>query len=96
MPFELNFRTYLIVLPLVFLAALVDAVGGGGGKMSNMVIGVFVIGLLNYGMNFLNINSYWQKVVLGIALLAAVSMDIIQTRAAIKRAKKVQGAPAEA
>jgi len=65
--------------------------GGGGGKMSNMVIGVFVIGLLNYGMNFLNINAYWQKVVLGIALLAAVSIDIIQTRAGLKRAKKVQG-----
>ena len=31
---ELRAQTYLIVLPLVFLAALVDAIGGGGGLIS--------------------------------------------------------------
>ena len=69
--------------------------GGGGGKMSNMVIGVMIIGLLDYGMTFLNINQYWKYVVLGIALLAAVTMDTLQTRAAANAAKKVTGsAPA--
>ena len=63
--------------------------GGGGGKMSNMVIGVFIIGVLNSGMNFLNMNQYWKYVVLGVALLAAVTLDTMQTRAAIKAAKKV-------
>ena len=67
--------------------------GGGGGKMSNMVIGVLIIGVLNSGMNFLNMNQYWKYVVLGIALLAAVTLDTMQTRAAIKAAKKVS-APA--
>ena len=71
--------------------------GGGGGKMSNMVIGVLIIGLLDYGMTFLNINQYWKYVVLGIALLAAVTIDTLQTRAAANAAKKVTGsAPAEA
>jgi ribose/xylose/arabinose/galactoside ABC-type transport system permease subunit len=70
--------------------------GGGGGKMSNMVIGVLIIGVLDYGMSFLNINQYWKYVVLGIALLAAVTMDTLQTRAAANAAKKVTGqAPAE-
>ena len=65
--------------------------GGGGGKMSNMVIGV-----LDYGMSFLNINQYWKYVVLGIALLAAVTIDTLQTRAAENAAKKVTGqAPTE-
>ncbi|MCF0141747.1 MAG: ABC transporter permease [Parasporobacterium sp.] len=69
--------------------------GGGGGKMSNMVIGVLIIGVLDYGMTFLNINQYWKDVVLGIALLAAIAVDTLQTRAAIKAAKKVTGqAPA--
>ena len=63
--------------------------GGGGGKMSNMVIGVLIIGVLNSGMNFLNMNQYWKYVVLGIALLAAVTLDTMQTRSAIKAAKKV-------
>lgn len=69
--------------------------GGGGGKMSNMVIGVLIIGVLDYGMSFLNINQYWKYVVLGIVLLAAVTMDTLQTRAAANAAKKVTGqAPA--
>jgi ribose/xylose/arabinose/galactoside ABC-type transport system permease subunit len=67
--------------------------GGGGGKMSNMVIGVLIIGVLDYGMSFLNINQYWKYVVLGIALLAAVTMDTLQTRAAANAAKKVTGQP---
>lgn len=69
---------------------------GGGGKMSNMVIGVLIIGVLDYGMSFLNINQYWKYVVLGIALLAAVTIDTLQTRAAENAAKKVTGqAPTE-
>lgn len=67
--------------------------GGGGGKMSNMVIGVFIIGVLNSGMNFLNMNQYWKYVVLGIALLSAVTLDTLQTRAAVNAAKKVSGQP---
>ena len=67
--------------------------GGGGGKMSNMVVGVLIIAVLNQGMNFLNINQYWQYVALGIVLLAAVTLDTLQTRAAINAAKKVSGQP---
>ena len=70
--------------------------GGGGGKMSNMVIGVLIIGVLNYGMSFLNMSIYWQNVALGVVLLAAVILDTMQTNAAIKAAKKVPGqAPAK-
>ena len=70
--------------------------GGGGGKMSNMVIGTLIIGVLNSGMNFLNLNQYWQYVVLGVVLLAAVITDTMQTVAAANAAKKVTGsAPAE-
>ena len=62
----------------------------------NMVIGVLIIGVLDYGMSFLNINQYWKYVVLGIALLAAVTIDTLQTRAAENAAKKVTGqAPTE-
>ena len=67
--------------------------GGGGGKMSNMVTGVLIIAVLNQGMTFLNINQYWQYVALGIVLLAAISVDTMQTRAAVNAAKKVAGKP---
>lgn len=65
--------------------------GGGGGKMSNMVVGVLIISVLNQGFNFLNVNTYWQYVALGIVLLFAVALDTLQTRAAINAAKKVSG-----
>ena len=67
--------------------------GGGGGKMSNMVVGVLIIGVLNSGMNFLNMNQYWQDVALGIVLLAAVTLDTLQTESARKRARLVMGEP---
>lgn len=65
--------------------------GGGGGKMSNMVVGVLIIGVLNSGMNFLNMNQYWQYVALGIVLLAAIILDTMQTVSVQKRAKLVAG-----
>ena len=67
--------------------------GGGGGKMSNMVVGVLIIGVLNSGMNFLNMNQYWQYVALGVVLLAAIILDTLQTESARKRAKLVMGQP---
>ncbi len=65
--------------------------GGGGGKMSNMVVGVLIIGVLNSGMNFLNLNQYWQYVALGVGLLAAIILDTLQTENIQKRAKLVTG-----
>ena len=65
--------------------------GGGGGKMSNMVVGVLIIGVLNSGMTFLNINQYWQYVALGVVLLAAIILDTLQAENVQKRAKLVAG-----
>ncbi|MDR1765423.1 MAG: ABC transporter permease [Lachnospiraceae bacterium] len=63
--------------------------GGGGGKMNNMVVGMLIIGLLNNGMNLMNLNQYWQYVAMGIVLLLAISLDTLQTESADKRAKQV-------
>ena len=65
--------------------------GGGGGKMSNMVVGVLIIGVLNSGMNFLNMNQYWQYVALGVVLLAAIILDTLQGESVQKKAKLVAG-----
>ena len=65
--------------------------GGGGGKMSNMVVGVLIIGVLNSGMNFLNMGKYWQYVALGVVLLAAIILDTLQAENVQKRAKLVAG-----
>jgi ribose/xylose/arabinose/galactoside ABC-type transport system permease subunit len=67
--------------------------GGGGGKMNNMVVGMLIIGLLNNGMNLMNLNQYWQYVAMGVVLLLAITLDTLQTEAATKRAKIVTGQP---
>ena len=59
--------------------------------MSNMVVGVLIIGVLNSGMNFLNMNQYWQYVALGVVLLAAIILDTLQAESVQKRAKLVAG-----
>ena len=42
----LSFKTYIIVLPLVFFAAVVDAIGGGGGLIS---LPAYTLAGLDYG-----------------------------------------------
>lgn len=67
--------------------------GGGGGKINNMVVGMLIIGLLNNGMNLMNLNQYWQYVAMGVVLLLAITLDTLQTEVAAKRAKLVAGQP---
>ena len=51
---------------------------GGVGKVMGVVIGAFVMGVMNNGMSILGIGIYWQYVVKGIVLLAAVYIDVSQ------------------
>ena len=51
---------------------------GGVGKVMGVVIGAFVMGVMNNGMSILGIGIYWQYVVKGLVLLAAVYVDVYQ------------------
>jgi ribose transport system permease protein len=59
------------------------SVSGGDGKMSNVVAGVLIIGILTNGMVLLNVSTYMQMIVKGIVLALAVGFDSIQKRRAI-------------
>ncbi|MBI9101405.1 MAG: ABC transporter permease [Spirochaetales bacterium] len=65
--FEMN------VITAVVLGGI--SISGGEGKLSGVVAGVMIIGILSNGMILLNIDSYWQMVVQGIVLLIAVGVD---------------------
>lgn len=69
------------------------AMGGGGGKMSNMVIGVLTLQIITNGMNQMGVNTFWQQVAKGVILLIAITLSTLQGRAVVKNAKKVVGAP---
>ena len=52
------------------------SMSGGVGRMGATFIGALIIGILNGGLNFLNIPFYWQGVCQGIVILAAVYLDL--------------------
>jgi methyl-galactoside transport system permease protein len=45
---------------------------GGVGSMSGMLIGVLTLGIINYGMTYLGVDSYYQLLVKGAIILVAV------------------------
>lgn len=51
---------------------------GGVGKVIGVVIGAFFMGVMNNGMSILGIGIFWQQVVKGVVLLAAVTLDVYQ------------------
>lgn len=63
------------------------SVNGGSGKISNVIAGVLIIGVLSNGMILMDVSSYMQMVIKGIILLLAVGSDCIQ-QANLLKAKK--------
>ena len=53
---------------------------GGIGKVSGMIIGAVLMGVINQGMNMVGVDSNYQKVVKGLVLLAAVIFDVLSKR----------------
>ena len=56
------------------------SMAGGSGKLGGTIIGGLIIGVLNNGLNLMNVNSFWQYVVKGVVILLAVYVDFIRHR----------------
>ena len=58
-------------------AAVVGGVSlfGGVGSVPGAMIGAVLIGTVSDGMNVANVSSYWQPLVIGLIILAGVSLD---------------------
>ena len=70
--------TYGVTYELYVIAAVVvggTSLSGGEGHIFGTLIGAFVIGVIQNGMNLTNVESYTQKVVLGLVILGAVLLD---------------------
>ncbi|HOC29739.1 MAG TPA: galactose/methyl galactoside ABC transporter permease MglC [Treponemataceae bacterium] len=48
---------------------------GGVGKVSGAIAGVLMFTVISYGMTFIGIDMYWQYIIKGIIIVAAVAMD---------------------
>ncbi len=59
------------------------SITGGFGKISGVIAGVLIIGVLTNGMVLLNISNYTQMIVKGLVLILAVGFDTFQKKRAI-------------
>ena len=53
---------------------------GGTGRISGVIIGATLMGLINQGMSIMGIEANYQRVVKGIVLLLAVMFDVLSKR----------------
>ena len=61
------------------------SLAGGEGKVLGTLIGAFIIAVIQNGMNPTGVESYTQKVVLGLVILGAVLLDMLKKRGWLKR-----------
>jgi ribose transport system permease protein len=53
---------------------------GGRGSMLGTFIGIFIPAMLNTGLTIIGVDQYWQYLVVGIVLVAAVYLDQLRRR----------------
>jgi ribose transport system permease protein len=58
------------------------SLSGGEGSILRTLIGALIIGVLNNGLNLLNVDPFIQPIVKGAVILVAVGLDQLKTRVA--------------
>jgi len=48
---------------------------GGAGSIPGTIIGVITMGVLDNGLDFLDISAFWQQVILGLVIIGVVALD---------------------
>jgi ribose transport system permease protein len=61
---------------------------GGVGSVGGTLVGALIMGVLRNGLNLMDVSAYWQTVVIGVVIVAAVWVDVVRKRAAEKGAKE--------
>ena len=75
--------TYGLMYELYVIAAVVvggTSLAGGEGRVLGTLIGAFIIAVIQNGMNLTGVESYTQKIVLGLVILGAVLLDMAKKK----------------
>ncbi|WP_427023628.1 ABC transporter permease [Aureimonas ureilytica] len=56
------------------------SMSGGRGRIGGTIVGAFVIGILSDGLVMMGVSSFWQTVIKGLVIIAAVVVDQFQQR----------------
>ena len=54
------------------------SMSGGVGTVGGTLIGVLIMGVITNGLNLIGINSFWQDVLKGVIIMAAVIFDVMR------------------
>ena len=49
---------------------------GGIGNVPGTFLGVIIFSVINYGLTFIGLSSYWQYIVKGLIIVVAVALDM--------------------
>lgn len=52
------------------------SVNGGVGTVPGVLAGVLIFSVINYGLTFIGVSPYWQLIIKGLIIVAAVAFDI--------------------
>jgi ribose transport system permease protein len=75
--------TYGLMYELYAIAAVVvggTSLAGGEGRVLGTLVGALIIAVIQNGMNLTGVESYTQKIVLGLVILGAVLLDMLKRR----------------
>src|SRR4051794_36879403 len=53
---------------------------GGRGTVGGAIVGVLIFGVINNGLNLLNVSTYLQLVAIGVIVVVAVELDVFRRR----------------
>src|SRR5689334_14268424 len=53
---------------------------GGRGSVGGAIVGVLIFGVINNGLNLLNVSTYLQLVAIGVIVVVAVELDVFRRR----------------
>ncbi|WP_028707840.1 ABC transporter permease [Propionicicella superfundia] len=56
------------------------SLSGGVGKASGTLVGALILAVIRNGLNILNVSSFWQQVVIGLVIAAAVGIDVLRRK----------------
>jgi ribose transport system permease protein len=57
---------------------------GGTGTVQGTLVGALIMGVLRNGLNLLDVSAYWQTIVIGVVIVAAVWVDVLRHKAAAR------------
>ncbi len=80
--------TYGAMYELYAIAAVVvggTSLAGGSGRILGTLIGALIIAVIQNGMNLTGVQSYVQKVVLGLVIVGAVILDMLRQQGWLRK-----------